>query len=128
MSTSAGFLRYLLTGGVSTAVHYITLVGLVSCGSNALLGSVAGSIAGMATNYALTSRWVFSHHGRRKSPLPRFVAVSLLAFLLNALFMSAGLSVGLHYLVAQILSTSALVVINYTLHARWTFLVNGYGR
>lgn len=77
---------------------------------------------GLLTNYFLSSRWVFVRASDASSRFARFLAVSVLAFGLNAAFMWIGLRAGLHYLLAQVLSTFLLMLINYTLHANWTFL------
>lgn len=122
MTTSPRFLRYLVTGATATAAHYFVLILIVGQGGIALLGSIVGSVVGLLTNYFLSSRWVFVRASDASSRFARFLAVSVLAFGLNAAFMWIGLLAGLHYLLAQVLSTFLLMLINYTLHANWTFL------
>lgn len=122
MTMSPRFIRYLVTGATATAAHYIVLILIVEHGAIALLGSIVGSVVGLVTNYLLSSRWVFVLAAGTSSRFARFLAVSALAFGLNAAFMWIGLWAGLHYLLAQVLSTFLLMLINYTLHANWTFL------
>ena len=122
MTVSSKFLRYLVTGATATGVHYLVLILLVRQGDIALLGSIVGSVAGLLTNYFLSSRWVFVRASDASSRFARFLAVSVLAFGLNAAFMWIGLRAGHHYLLTQVLSTFLLMLINYTLHANWTFL------
>jgi putative flippase GtrA len=119
---SPRFLRYLVTGATATAAHYLMLILIVAQGGIPLLGSIVGSVVGLLTNYFLSSRWVFARTSDASSRFARFLAVSVLAFGLNAAFMWIGLRAGLHYLLAQVLSTFLLMLINYTLHANWTFL------
>ena len=122
MMMSPRFLRYLVTGATATAAHYLVLILIVEQGAIALLGSIVGSVVGLITNYLLSSRWVFVLASSASSRFARFLAVSVLASGLNAAFMWIGLRAGLHYLLAQLLSTLLLMLINYTLHANWTFL------
>ncbi|WP_116323647.1 GtrA family protein [Cupriavidus sp. P-10] len=116
------FARFIVAGASATAVHYLTLITLVHYGAATLLSSVVGSVAGMVTHYRLSSRWVFAQGERRGSRLGRFLAVASVAFALNSVFVWLGLSLGLHYLLAQISSTLLVMVINYALHTNWTFI------
>lgn len=118
------FARFIVAGASATAVHYLTLIALMHYGAAALLSTAVGSVAGMITHYGLSSRWVFAQREGQGSRVGRFLTVASLAFALNAIFVWLGLLLGVHYLLAQILSTLLVMVINYGLHANWTF-ING---
>ncbi|WP_059414490.1 GtrA family protein [Cupriavidus basilensis] len=122
MNITARFVRFLGAGATATALHYVTLIALVSSGAPALPASAAGSVVGLLTHYFISSRWVFVHVHPERIAFVRFFLVSALAFLLNSLLMLAGLAVGLHYLIAQIVSTLLVMLVNYVLHANWTFM------
>lgn len=122
MNISARFVRFLGAGATATTLHYATLIALVSFGAPALPASAAGSVVGLLTHYFISSRWVFVHARPERTAFVRFLLVSVLAFLLNSLLMWGGLAVGLHYLNAQIVSTLLVMLINYVLHANWTFM------
>ena len=117
------FARFASAGAVGTAAHYLVLVGLVlGLGARAFPASVAGSIAGAVINYAINYFWVFkSRHGHGHA-FPRFMAVAAVGLAVNAAAMyllTAVLSV--HYLLAQVAATALVLLIGFTLNARWTF-------
>lgn len=116
------FARYLVVGATSTAVHYVTLIVLVRESTPVVGASAFGSAAGLLTHYALSSRWVFVRGDARPSCLSRFMVVSGLTLLLNAVLMACALALGFHYLLAQALSTAVVTLLNYALHANWTFM------
>lgn len=122
MNIPGRFVRFLGAGATATALHYVTLIALVNFGAPALPASAAGSVVGLMTHYFISRRWVFVHAHPQRTAFIRFVLVSALAFLLNSLLMWAGLALGLHYLIAQILSTLSVMLVNYVLHANWTFM------
>ena len=122
MNIPSRFVRFLGAGATATATHYATLITLVGFGVAALPASAAGSVAGLLMHYCISSRWVFTPVRPQRATFGRFILVSALAFFLNSLLMWAGLALGLHYLVAQILSTIFVMLVNYVLHANWTFM------
>ncbi|AZG11927.1 putative flippase GtrA [Cupriavidus metallidurans] len=122
MTIPARFVRFLGAGATATALHYAALIALVSFGAPALPASAAGSVVGLLSHYFISSRWVFVRAHSERAAFVRFILVSVLAFLLNSILMWAGLAVGLHYLIAQIASTLLVMLVNYVLHANWTFM------
>lgn len=127
MNLPTRFVKFLGAGAIATALHYATLIALVSFGAPALPASAAGSIVGLLAHYFISSRWVFVRAPAEHTAFVRFILVSALAFLLNSLLMWAGLALGMHYLIAQIISTLLVMLFNYVLHANWTFM-NGATR
>lgn len=125
MRIAGRFFRFLGAGATATAVHYATLVALVTHGVGAMGGSIVGSIAGLLTHYLLSSKWVFFDAGVGHTRFPRFILVSTLSLLLNAILVWLGLSIGLHYLLAQATATLLVLLINYSTHSRWTFANGG---
>lgn len=115
------FYRYLLSGGVSTASHYLALYILVRAGITPVLGSTVGAIVGLVLNFTVCRRWVFGAPAKISSTLSRFLLVWMLALLINAWILDVLLAAGLYYLLAQVIATGILVVINFNLHRRWTF-------
>jgi putative flippase GtrA len=107
-------------GATATATHYATLITLVGFGVAALPASAA-SVAGLLTHYCISSRWVFTPVRPQRATFGRFILVWRWRSF-NSLLMWAGLALGLHYLVAQILSTIFVMLVNYVLHANWTFM------
>jgi putative flippase GtrA len=99
------------------------LVVLVSgWGVGAWMASVAGSIVGAVINYAINYFWVFrSRHGHSHA-FPRFMAVAAIGLAVNAAAMYLLNSVlSVHYLAAQVIATALVLLVGFTLNARWTF-------
>lgn len=125
ISLPAGLLRlgrFAAVGAVGTAAHYALLVALVEgLGAASLTGSVAGFGLGAVVNYSLSRLFVFRSDRAHREALPRFFVVALAGLCWNALLMALLTALGLHYLVAQILTTALLVLWHYGAHAVWTF-------
>lgn len=57
MTNRHRFYRYLASGGVSTAAHYLTLYALVQMGTEPVLGSTIAALVGLVLNYSVSRRW-----------------------------------------------------------------------
>ena len=114
-------------GAIGTAIHYLTLVLLVSgIGVDALASSAVGSVAGAVINYILNYSLVFRSRRRHREALWRFMAVAAAGLAINAALMAVLLHhFGAHYLVAQLLATGAVLIWIYTANRLWTFRESG---
>jgi putative flippase GtrA len=117
------FLRYVAAGGFGTALHYLTLIVFVELfAMRAAIATTLGAIVGAVTNYFLNYHFTFASRLRHTYTLPRFLLVAA---------MSAGISAGgmwvatelahVHYLLAQVLCTGAVLVFGYVVNKLWTF-------
>lgn len=117
------FLGFAVVGALGTLVHYAILFVTVSVfGRDPVLGTVLGASAGAITNFLLNHRLTFRSDKGLGETAPRFFAVAALGLAVNALVMyilSTRLS--LHYLLAQVVATGLVLVLNYILNAIWTF-------
>jgi putative flippase GtrA len=117
------FLRYALVGAVGTAAHYALLIALVQAGGVAPVpASTAGAILGAILNYVLNHRYTFASRRRHRVALPRFATLAVFGTVLNAALL-AGLvnGLGMHYLIAQLLATLAVLGVTYLGNRTWTF-------
>lgn len=116
-------LRFAAVGAVGTAAHYALLLVLVEAGGvDPVVGSVAGFLLGALVNYTLNRRLVFRSDRAHVEALPRFLAVAGLGLCWNALLMYLFIDVaGLHYLIAQVVTTGILLAWHYLGNALWTF-------
>jgi putative flippase GtrA len=84
--------------------------------------SLIGYVVGAVTNLILAHRIAFRSTARICETAPRFFAVALLGFALNWFLMWVmAEEMGVHYLLAQVGATSALLLFNYVANAIWTF-------
>ncbi len=117
-------LRYALTGGLATALHYGVLLALVEgLHTAAPVAAAAGSLCGALLAYAGNRHFTFAGstapHGRA---LPRFALVALLGAALNGAIVWVGtVALGLHYLLAQMLATLAVLLFGFRLNKTWSF-------
>jgi putative flippase GtrA len=116
------FIRYGTVGAIATATHYALLVLVVEAfGWPAWLGSGLGAVVGAQVAYAGNRRWTFAHRGRVAASWPRFQATALLGALTGMAIVAAGVRLGLHYLLAQVIATGAGLLLTFAVNRRWTF-------
>lgn len=117
------FVRFAAVGLVGTVAHYALLVALVEGGGvKPLPGSIAGFLLGALVNYTFSRRFVFDSDRSHVQALPRFMAVAGMGLCWNALLMYLLADrIGLHYLLAQMLTTGLLLCWHYVGNAVWTF-------
>lgn len=117
------FLRYAIAGGLALGVHLAVLASLVDgFGLDETLASAIGFCCAVPINYTLQRRLVF----RSAVPLARsFVAYCAVTFAmlgLNVLiFWVLFAEIGLHFLAAQVVTTVAIVMLNYIANRSITF-------
>ena len=117
------FFRYAGAGATGTLVHYAVLVALVQLAAvGPVPASTAGVVAGACVNYGLNHRFTFVSRRAHRDALPRFVVVAVAGVGVNAIVLATALALpGMHYLVAQLIATAAVLVGGYLANRTWTF-------
>jgi putative flippase GtrA len=120
---AASFRRYLLVGSAVTIFQFLLLaLQIDGFGWPAALSSGLAFSAAVALNYEFSRRYTFYGRPARLRSLLRFVLVSLFGLTLNVTVFSSALWLGApHYLVAQVIATGAVMIVNFQLYRRWTF-------
>jgi len=116
------FLRFAAVGAIGTSAHYAILVVLVeelACRPD--VGSLAGFCAGAVLNYMLARKYVFRARSAHRAAMPRFMLVASVGAILNTGIVAILVAVRLHYLIAQVLATGAVLAWNFTANKRWSF-------
>lgn len=116
------FLQYTAVGAVATAAHYAILVGLVEAGllapqRAAALGAWVGAQVAFAGNAAFTFRGA----GATPGAWLRFQVTAVIGAVLSFSLVAAGVRVGLHYLLAQIVATLINLGVTFEINRRWSF-------
>jgi putative flippase GtrA len=117
------FGRYVVAGFVATGTHYGVMVILVSRYElPEVVASSIGFIAGACVKYPLNYWAVFASGERHALAIPRFVLSLAIAFVLNAVLLAVLLrTLDVHYMVSQVLTTGAVLFVNYLLARYWIF-------
>jgi putative flippase GtrA len=118
----AQFLKFAAAGAIGTAFHYATLVLWVEVlGGRVVPGTLAGFCAGALVNYLIARRFVFASDRPHAAALPRFALVATTGAVLNTAIVAWLAGAGLHYLLAQVVATGAVLAWNFLLNRAWTF-------
>ena len=114
---------YIGAGGFATASHYATTIAAVELGGIVpLAASALGFGVGALVKYALNYFVAFRSAAPHSAAVPRFVVIVAVMFALNAaFFMVFHQWLGLHYMVAQVLTTIMLIPPGYLMSRLWVF-------
>jgi putative flippase GtrA len=117
------FGRFLLVGGLCTAIQYALLVLLTEFANfTPTVASTVGYLCSSLVNYLLSYSFTFGSAARHRQSLPRFVLIMTVGVGLNAAVTFVGSTVwGLHYLIAQAMATCITLLWNFWANLRWTF-------
>lgn len=117
------FLLFAGLGSLGTVAHYVVLVACVqSLGADPVFASVLGCCVGAITNFFLSHHITFRSRAEITETAPRFFAVVASGIAVNWLTMwSLVDGLGVQYLVAQVLATGLILLMNYFANALWTF-------
>lgn len=124
------FLLYVASGFLATGAHYAVMASLIRWASAPeVAASCVGFVTGALVKYPLNYRMVFASHERHREAVPRYVASLALSFALNALILAALLHViNAYYMVAQVLTTGAVLFVNFALARYWIFVAPRRGK
>ncbi|SDB82227.1 GtrA family protein [Paraburkholderia lycopersici] len=117
------FAVYAGVGAMGTAAQYAVLIAMVRTGwASPALSSMAGASVGAIVNYGLNRRITFRSNSNPLSTAPKFAIIALLGVLTNGVCMKFFVnSLGLNYLIAQLVTTALVLGLTYLLNSMWTF-------
>jgi putative flippase GtrA len=123
MNWAPQFVRFAMTGGLATLLHYAILIALVTWGRiDPVVASSIGFAVSTVLNYAVNARFTFRSERPHAQALPRFVAVALVGFGCNAVLLWVLHTIaGLPYLLAQVAATVGVLGWNFVMNRTWTF-------
>lgn len=116
------FLKFGAVGIVNTLITIGSFTLFVYLGVNYILANFMAYILGMINSFFLNKNWVFQTKTNHISIVIKFIFVNLITLGINTLFLYVLVQfIHLHASVAQLISTSFGLVINYVLNKKWTF-------
>lgn len=117
------FLRFVIVGAGGTGLHYAVLWSLVIFGNAApALSAFAGATVGAAFNYWLNRRFTFDSTRPHRKAVPLFVVVAAGSAVLNGFIVGSLSQHGLHFMLAQVVATAVVLVLNFVISKKWIFL------
>jgi putative flippase GtrA len=122
------FAVYAGVGAIGTGTQYAILIAMVRSGwASPTLSSMAGASIGAIVNYSLNRRITFQSNSSALSTAPKFAVIALLGVLTNGVCMKFfATSLGLNYLIAQLVTTVLVLGLTYLLNSTWTFNERGH--
>lgn len=114
MESSSTLLRFLLAGAANTLLGLGIIYALKLAGMHDLPANLLGYALGISISYAMHATWSFSYRGSIRAALPRYVLVTILAYLANLATVSLVLYWwGVNGYVAQALGIPPYVLVGY---------------
>lgn len=117
--------RFSVTGGSSTAVHFCSVLLLVSLlHMTPLIANIGAFLIAFSVSYIGHSRWTFAdiNQANRKQTLCRFFMIAVFSFVLNESLYVYLLKVQhLYYPIALAIVLCAISVVTFTLSKCWAF-------
>lgn len=114
--------RFLLSGGMATALHWLLMTALIAVPVPAVLATALGAIAGACLNYLLQYHFTFRARTDHAKAVPVYFLVAALGWLANlGLFAGLHLLLDLNIAIAQVLTTGIVALLNYVLYKRVVF-------
>lgn len=123
------FVKFSSVGAVATVLQYVILITLVQCASlPAVLASAIGFGASASVNYALNYRYTFASNVYHAYAIGKFSAVAIAGLIVNTAIVRIGIeTLKLHYLLAQVMATMAVLLLTFTGNHVWTFRTRSSG-
>lgn len=115
-------LRFLVSGGIATAVHWATLWGLINLHIEAVLASSIGAFVGAIVNYVLQYFFTFKTERQHKQALLAYIPAVAFSWSLNlVLFYSLYGGLFTEPLMAQVVTTAVVAVVNFLVYKKVVF-------
>lgn len=117
------FIRFVGVGTVATLIQYAVLIVLKENQiAGAVMASTIGYIISGVFNYLLNYYFTFRSSEKHMAAAIKFTVVALIGLGLNGLFMYLSVEIiGLYYLLGQLITTSIVLIWNFTVNRYWTY-------
>jgi putative flippase GtrA len=117
------FALYVVSGFAATGTHYaFTVLVVEAFGWRPLVATSVGFLVGAITKYFLNYFLAFESDQPHLATIPRFAVMLGGLFSANAaIFWALHDQAGLHYMLAQVITTGLLVPVGYVINRIWVF-------
>lgn len=115
------FVRYGLTGALSTATHVAVAVTLIEhLSAGAALANAVASCCAVSISYLINTGWTFSAPSSRRTAI-RYLLVSVAAAGMCAVISGLAERQGLHYLAGIAIVVLVVTPTTFVTHRIWTY-------
>jgi putative flippase GtrA len=116
------FLRYIVVGGIATAIQYAILILLVrGVGMAPTPASSIGFVLSAGVNYLLNYRFTFQSNRPHGPAAAKFAVLAGTGLLINGVIMRVMTGAGAQYLIAQLCATGVVLFFGFISNTIWTF-------
>lgn len=121
-AVSSSFPRFVAVGATATALQYaILLVAVELGGVSPTLASSLGFVISAVFNYLANKHVTFEADTPNTVAAPRFVVMMIVGLTTTSLCMHTLTTLGVYYLLSQVITTTVVLMINFQLASRWVF-------
>ena len=114
--------RFIVSGGVSTLSHWLTMALLIFAGVIPALATAIGAIVGAIVNYLAQKSYTFKSRSLHRIALPRYIAACAILWLANlVVFMLLNGPLSLPVAPAQLVTTALVAILSYWLYRIMVF-------
>lgn len=114
--------RFVVAGGLSTAVLYLFYAGLVYAGVPYNAALTLEYVIGITASYFWQRHWTFASHGRPRLGFVKYCTTFVFIFAFNAALLNALVrGAGLGPIFGQFLSLAVVTVASFLLQNFWVF-------
>ncbi|MBX9138118.1 GtrA family protein [Clostridium sp. K12(2020)] len=117
------FIKFGLVGVLNTLINWIIFAVLNFVGVYYIIANVIAYVIATINSYIWNSRWVFKYKGEdKKETTTKFILLNLAGLALNTMILYLLVDlIGLNKLIALVITTVIVMVINYIVNKIWVF-------
>ena len=117
------FIKFGLVGVFNTLINWIIFAVLNFVGVYYIIANVIAYVIATINSYIWNSRWVFKYKGEdKKETTTKFILLNLAGLALNTMILYLLVDlIGLNKLIALVITTVIVMVINYIVNKIWVF-------
>lgn len=115
------FATHVVTGFLAVAVHYSLMAALLHVGTQPVVASSLGFIAGAATRFLTAYFKVYAPTETMRTAMPKFLLTLGGQFIINFLTLAVLMDAGMSVWWAQVVTTGLLTFGNYLVYRLWVF-------
>ena len=117
------FVKFGLVGVLNTLINWIIFAVLNFVGVYYIIANVIAYVIATINSYIWNSRWVFKYKGEdKKETTTKFILLNLVGIALNTMILYLLVDlIGLNKLIALVITTVIVMVINYIVNKIWVF-------